>query len=199
MESPTRASDRLLDAALDCFAAYGVRKTSVRDVAARAGVSATTAYRAFATKPDLVAAVFRMEVGKFSTAYAKIAKAAADHEDLLRQTVPFVLGYFREHPVVSRIIADEPEQILGLLVQHGDEPTALELIRPTAEAAIVDGGSPEHLRGTPAQIAEWCVRMLISFHLVPRTTLTGEDQITELLLHGVAQASAAAEPRRPQH
>ncbi|ALG13875.1 TetR/AcrR family transcriptional regulator [Kibdelosporangium phytohabitans] len=191
MDSPTRASDRLLEAALDCFATYGVRKTSIRDVAARAGVSATTAYRAFATKPDLIAAVFRVEVGKFSAAYAQIADTANDENDLLERTVPFVLDYFSNHPVVSRILADEPEQLLDLIVQHGDSPTALELIRPTAEAAIANGVDPDRLRGTAAQIAEWCVRMLISFNLAPRTTLTGHDQITELLLHGIRRPPAS--------
>ena len=46
--------ERLERAALDLFARRGYERTTVEDVAARAGVSARTAFRYFPTKADLV-------------------------------------------------------------------------------------------------------------------------------------------------
>ena len=53
---------RLIAAALDCFLSFGVRKTSLTDVADRAHVSRATAYRVFGDKDGLVRAVVEAEV-----------------------------------------------------------------------------------------------------------------------------------------
>lgn len=185
--SPGHLTDTLLAAALECFTAYGVRKTSLRDVAARAGVSRATAYRVFATKPDLLAAVVGSEVTRFIGEYTQAVDVTADGESILRKTVPFVLNYLRTHPVLARVLAEEPEQLLDLIIQRDDRPTAIEIMRPAAEAGITS--APEHLRARPEQIAEWSVRLLLSFFLVPRTTLDDTDQIADLLLYGVLRGT----------
>lgn len=53
----TRA--RIQQAALDLFLRQGIRKTSVDDVADRAGVTRVTVYRHFADREELVGAAFR--------------------------------------------------------------------------------------------------------------------------------------------
>lgn len=51
--------DRILRAALECFAERGFHGTPVPDIAARAGVGAGTIYRYFESKEALVNAVYR--------------------------------------------------------------------------------------------------------------------------------------------
>src|ERR1044071_4042148 len=56
---------RLLDAAYDQFCRMGIRRSTMEDVARRAGVSRITAYRRFATKDALVAQVVRREFRRY--------------------------------------------------------------------------------------------------------------------------------------
>ncbi len=55
--SGTRAE--ILEAAMRVFARYGVRRSSMRDVAEEAGVSRQTLYNAFGSKDDLLRALIR--------------------------------------------------------------------------------------------------------------------------------------------
>lgn len=184
MGSHTRLRQDLIDAAVECFSTYGIRKTQLTDVAQRAGVSRATAYRVFSAKPDLVTAVVQSEIARFIDGYRESVDLAADAATVLRDTVPFVLDWVRTHPVLARVLADEPEQFLELLVQHGDRPTALDIMRPAAEVGLANA-DPRQLRATPIQAAEWSVRILLSFILIPRTTLTDVDQIADLCVSGV--------------
>lgn len=56
MENETQ--DRIVRAALDCFSAQGLKKTSMEDVAQAAGVTRVTIYRYFADKRDLAREAF---------------------------------------------------------------------------------------------------------------------------------------------
>jgi len=184
MGSHTRLRQDLIDAALECFSSYGVRKTQLSDVAQRAGVSRATAYRAFAAKPDLIAAVVESEIARFIDGYRQAVDLTAAADTVLRDTMPFVLEWVRNHPVLARVLADEPEQFLELLVQEGDRLTAIDVMRPAAEVGLSQA-DPRQLRATPVQVAEWSVRILLSFILIPRTTLNDVDQIADLCVYGV--------------
>ena len=58
-------TERLLDAAPDQFCRMGIRRSTMEDVARRAGVSRITAYRRFATKDALVEQVVRREFRRY--------------------------------------------------------------------------------------------------------------------------------------
>src|SRR5689334_12261843 len=58
-------TERLLDAAHDQFCRMGIRRSTMEDVARRAGVSRITAYRRFATKDALVEQVVRREFRRY--------------------------------------------------------------------------------------------------------------------------------------
>jgi AcrR family transcriptional regulator len=60
MSEPTNA--RVVRTALELFLAQGIRKTSMDDVAAAAGVTRVTIYRHFRDKQELVRAAFLLEI-----------------------------------------------------------------------------------------------------------------------------------------
>ena len=60
-------AEAILDAALEEFLAYGLRRTNVDVVAGRAGVSRATLYRRFDGKDALVQAVLVRECRRFFT------------------------------------------------------------------------------------------------------------------------------------
>lgn len=58
MEIPV-VENKLLDAAINCFIRYGVKKTSMSDIAKEAGVSRPTLYASFKNKDEMLAEVIR--------------------------------------------------------------------------------------------------------------------------------------------
>ena len=71
---------QLLDAALHCFVVKGFHQTSMRDIAAQAGVSLGSLYNHFDSKSALIAEIAQMESAELAyggaTHVAKPKKAA---------------------------------------------------------------------------------------------------------------------------
>jgi TetR/AcrR family transcriptional regulator, mexJK operon transcriptional repressor len=68
--------EQILDAAYDCFARYGYRRTSVEDLARAAGISRPSVYAHFANKDEVFRAVSR-RVHEDALADAETAMAAS--------------------------------------------------------------------------------------------------------------------------
>src|SRR5713226_3182749 len=71
--------ERILDAAADLFKTFGLRRTSVDDVARAAAVSRITVYRRFPGKTALVEAVLMREARRF---IAELDRAAMRHKSV---------------------------------------------------------------------------------------------------------------------
>lgn len=185
---------RLLAAALDCFLSFGVRKTSLTDVADRAGVSRATAYRVFGDKDGLVRAVVEAEVTRFLGRLDAEVVWEAPMSDALAQAITFTLDYLRDHAVLQRIISREPEQITEVVVQRPGETSLVQAFLP----AVVERFVRTHhdvLRVPVDQAAEWLLRMALSLLLNPDTTLPDPRAVADLLLAGlVAPDSQARTP-----
>lgn len=75
MSTPPDAPARLVAAALQLFLAQGIKKTSMDEVAAQAGLTRITAYRYFADRQDLVRAAFWQIVAALEQTLAEIEAA----------------------------------------------------------------------------------------------------------------------------
>ncbi|MDR9452013.1 MAG: TetR/AcrR family transcriptional regulator [Acidimicrobiia bacterium] len=70
--------DRILRAGLDLFLQQGIRKTSIDDVADRAGVTRVTVYRHFADRQQLIGEAFL----QVNAAFGRIREALEEESDL---------------------------------------------------------------------------------------------------------------------
>jgi AcrR family transcriptional regulator len=70
--------DRILQAALDLFLQQGIRKTSIDDVADRAGVTRVTVYRHFSDREQLIGEAF-LEI---NAAFDRVREALEEEQDL---------------------------------------------------------------------------------------------------------------------
>jgi AcrR family transcriptional regulator len=188
----------MITAALDCFLSFGVRKTSLTDVADRAGVSRATAYRAFGDKNGLVRAVAEAEVTRFLDQLDTAVIWDTALADALEQAITFTLSYLRNHAVLQRLIASEPEQLTDIVVPRPGEPSLVQVLLP----AVVERFVRTHhdvLRVPIDQAAEWLLRMSISLLLSPDTTLPSPRAVADLLTAGLVdhvdpKTAAADEP-----
>ena len=102
----------ILDAARECVLAYGVRRTSLSDVARRAGVSRPTVYRRWPDLRALVADLMTRELaGVFGLAARTRPPAPGPaRARAVRQFVAVARG-LRAHPLLTKIIEVDPETL----------------------------------------------------------------------------------------
>ncbi|GAA2094501.1 TetR/AcrR family transcriptional regulator [Actinomadura alba] len=162
---------RILDAALEQFGTYGLRRVAMEDVARRARVARTTIYRRFAGKEQLVQAVILRECRSFLATIAEAIEDLSTPEDALVEGFVVGLRNARHHPLLSRVLVSEPEAFLPQLSMNGGAvmlaardviAERLRLARPDAREDFT----------TPAEIL---VRVALSLLLVPGGGLVLDD------------------------
>ena len=86
--------ERILDAALLCFARGGFHSTTMQDICKEAGVSPGAVYVYFASKEDLIAGLCERDRAEFAERFAQLAAAP----DLLQALNTIGEHYFVEEP-----------------------------------------------------------------------------------------------------
>lgn len=151
MVSRRNVQEEILDAARTCLEAYGVRRTTLSDIARQAGLSRPTVYRHWPDITSLIADLLTREMRRILAAAAPASDERTAREILLGETVS-VIGALREDPLFSRIIATEPDVLTTYAFQRlgASQLSALDLI----EARIRAGQDDNSIRdGDPAALA----------------------------------------------
>ncbi len=166
--------DRVAAAALDEFAEHGIRRTSMEDVARRAGVSRMTVFRRFASKQRLVEIVIAREVHRGMQELDLLWEGAETLEDRLVAGFEFAGRYVRGHPLFDRLLCSEPDVLLPPLTLDGGPVLELyrSLIANRLQAEVNAGRA-----ATPDidGVAEVIARLAISLLLTRDGTITLDD------------------------
>lgn len=96
--------ERILEAALECFAERGFHGTPVPDIAARAKVGAGTIYRYFESKEALVNAVYRLWKQSLLDAVLRDFPASAPPRAQWRALFRGVVAFGKEHPLAFEFL-----------------------------------------------------------------------------------------------
>ena len=115
--------DRVLAAAYECVARFGIAKTTVEDVVKQSGVSRATVYRVFpGGKDELLRAAVSWEMDRFFLRLAEEVVAAPDFASMLERGLAFAHSAVHGHEVLQKVLMTEPERILPLLTTEQDRP-----------------------------------------------------------------------------
>lgn len=131
----------MLDAARDCVLAVGVRRTTLTDVARRAGVSRMTLYRRWPDVGSLVGDLMTREW----IAVATDAMPAEDDGRPVRSRIVegLVAGAaaFRAHPLFRKILDVDPELLLPYVLDRrgASQDALLGLLVTALDAGHEDG------------------------------------------------------------
>ncbi len=91
--------ERLLDAALACFVRQGIAATSLRDIAAEAGVTPALLHYYFGDKPQLQEALIQQRLlPAFMTVRSRLAAAGDDLADTIAAFICGVTEAIKQHP-----------------------------------------------------------------------------------------------------
>ncbi len=166
---------RILDAALAVYEEFGLRRSTMDDVARQAGLGRATVYRRFPQKGDLVTAVGLREVSRFLAGVdAEIGKAGSPQDRLVEGFVAVVRG-LRRHPLLNRLLSSEPEAILPGLTLTGGPIIAMardylaQKIQEDQQAGSLGEFDPEPL-------AELLARLIHSMVLTPDGRIPATDE-----------------------
>jgi AcrR family transcriptional regulator len=129
-------------AAAEEVAAVGLRRTSLTDVARRAGVSRMTVYREYGDAPTLWRSLLTEEILAVVTSadQAALATARNGRERLVTAFVEAV-NRLAEHPLVTRVLELDPELILPFVVDRlgSGQQLAADSIRSMLSDGVADG------------------------------------------------------------
>ena len=168
-------SARVLDAAYELFCRIGIQRSTMEDVARRAGVSRITVYRRFATKGALVDQLVRREIRRYLDQFRidiEHAETAAD-----RVVLGFVsaLRAFRRNPVIRGLMAADPNAVIPSTIGDGGRTLATVRafvagqLRREQDAGNVSGKVDVDI------VAELIVRVCSSFLVIPSHIIDLDD------------------------
>lgn len=109
--------DAVLDAAHDCVLAYGVRRTTVTDVARRAGVSRMTVYRRWPDAQSLIGDLMTREWQRVLLATTTDEGTGHARARLVERVVAGA-RVMREHPLLCKIRDVDPEVLIPYLLDR---------------------------------------------------------------------------------
>lgn len=174
-ETEDRTARRILDAALEQFTLLGLRRSSVDDVAKRAGVSRVTVFRRFQSKDRLVEATLLRELGRFFQRLDAAVAPLPTMEERVVEGFVVALRHTRAHPLFGGLLRLEPDVVLPhLTVQGGSSlsATAAYLTGHLRRAQQAEGRPDED----PGPVAELMVRVAVSFLLNPAGCIEMDDE-----------------------
>ncbi|WP_109028729.1 TetR/AcrR family transcriptional regulator [Streptomyces rubrogriseus] len=172
-EDPT--ARRILDAALEQFTVFGLRRSSMDDVAKRAGVSRVTVYRRFGTKDTLVEQTLLRENSRFFQRLDQAVAALPTMEERVVEGFVVALRHTRAHPLFGGLLRLEPEVVLPYLTVHGGSSLAatVDYLTGHLRRAQQAEGRPGD---DPRPVAELMVRVAVSFLLNPASCIEMDDE-----------------------
>lgn len=178
---PARTDDAVLQAAKDCVLDVGLRRTTLADVARRAGVSRMTVYRQYGDLSSLVSALLTRELlALIDTARVDTAHLPTARERLVEAGV-LVVDRLSVHPLWCRVLDLDPELLLPLVFDRfgSSQQATVEHVA----AAVAEGQADGSIREVDPGLAATCLlltaqsfvfsaRIIAALH--PAETTSGE-------------------------
>ncbi|MGI5373147.1 TetR/AcrR family transcriptional regulator [Streptomyces sp. CA-251387] len=178
--------DEVLDAAYDCLTRYGVRRTTMDDIALRMGVSRSAVYQYVRNKDD----AFRQLAARLHTQALRRAREAATAEDapyaarirgVLAAKLDLVRRLTGDSPHTAELL-DEKARLFGDICG-----TFTAELRHLLTALFAQADTPATLE--PAEAAEVCLALVTGLESAP----DGERLLgpaTDALLTGLLSTPA---------
>ena len=146
MPTPGDLDDPVLAAAYECVMDLGLRRTTLSEVARRAGVSRMTLYRRYDDLHRLLAALLEAELGGIITAVTASVAGLPSARSRVVSAVATTTRAVAAHPLLIRVLELDPEELVPLMVDRfGSTQRA---VRVLLEQLVAAGQSSRDGDGT---------------------------------------------------
>jgi len=164
----------VLEAARECVAAVGVKRTTVADVARRAGASRMTVYRMFPDAGTLWSTLLTREFSDvIDDAEGSAATLGTARERLVATTVTAVRRIVAD-PVVRRVLEVDPELLVPYIIERlgQSQRIAMRVFTRLLDEGRADGS----IRPVDNNVVAYCLQLVVgSFVLAARVTERESD------------------------
>ncbi len=162
--------ERIVNAAEECFARFGVGKTTVEDVAAAAGISRATVYRSFAGgRDEVILAVVLRDLRRFLDRLAGRLSGERSVTDAIVEGVVDAVAFVRGEPQVAALLARDAAGHTQAAVAGGARSLldlCADYVRPHFDAAQRAGSLRADITAEGA--VEFLFRIISSMIVMPR-------------------------------
>ncbi|MEU1278037.1 TetR/AcrR family transcriptional regulator [Streptomyces sp. NPDC005805] len=166
-------ADTVLDAARDCVLAVGVRRTTLTDVARRAGVSRMTLYRRWPDVRTLVGDLMTREWIEIAVgAMPDTVPGAPTRERIVDGLVGGVEA-FRAHPLFHKILDVDPELLLPYLLDR--RGTSQDALLGLISAGLAEGHADGSVRRVHTDLQARSLLLVVQSFAMSLRTMTDED------------------------
>jgi AcrR family transcriptional regulator len=186
-------AEAILSSARAAVLDFGVRRTTLSDVARRAGVSRMTVYNRFGDLHDLMRALMTLEFGNLLEHVADRARGDNGRTRLVAALV-LIARQLPANPLFRKVRAAEPELLAPYVLERlgGTQRVGLELVERSIAEGQADGSiRPGKVRALAAIVLLIEQSFVFSGSTVPGATRAELLAELETALHG-----ALAPPER---
>lgn len=171
--APATAEDGYLDAARATILAVGWRRSTLTDVARRAGVSRMTIYRRWPDMQALLADLMVREWGPLVLGRLTLGRRGSEPLDRagIADTVVDGLRSVRENALFAKIVEVDPELLLPYLIQRRGrtQDLVLDVLTDTLAAARETG----EVRDADPRLLASSILLTLHGFLLSAATMTG--------------------------
>ncbi len=186
MPRPISKRDDLINAALVLFMKKGIKGTTTRDIANRAGISEGTIYRHFSSKEELAQKVFEDNLEKFWRFLRRELRNTRNPEDMLCAFIKGIFEFARKHHRRYSFIFSahqtelrrlsrgkmKPKRMLARILRLGQAQGYFRPMQPDLAAAMIlgmvtqtifymrNGLIPVSYEDVIREVAQSCLRMI---------------------------------------
>lgn len=121
--------DDIIEAAIRVFAAQGYRRTSMRDIAAEAGLSKAGVYHHVRTKEELLVHLYEKNMAETLAADRAVVSSGLSPEDtlrgLLRNRILDLCESQHVHQILAAEVAELPADLMGATIKAREDRVKL--------------------------------------------------------------------------
>lgn len=167
--------NRILDCARELYIEFGMRRTTMEDVAKKVGIGRATLYRRFSDKEQLFQAVILRDTQRDLTRIQEAIRHQSSFLDGLLEAFVLAVGYIHRNPLLSRLLTTEPDNVLPSLTTGFHH--LMSFARAYVAAQIKRGQDAGQIRSPlPADAtAELLLRLIHSLMLTPQGVIDPAD------------------------
>ena len=157
----------MLDAAYEEFCRVGIQRTSMEDVARRAGVTRTTVYRHVANKEALVDQVLQREFQRHVGQYLEAIQAATTAADRIVDGYLTTIQAIRRNPLLGGLLPTELDSLVASMAGTADHVLSMarlfvaQLLRIEQQAGEIAASVDIDF------VSDVMVRLAVSYLLIP--------------------------------
>lgn len=185
--SPTTAEvsptdSRILDATISLVSAHGPARTTIDDIAARAGVSRMTLFRRFGTKEEITAAALDRELQRLLTDLSNRAAATTTAKQCATAAFEWVLEIAWSHPYVTRLSEEHVDILISFWRDH--EPSWHHISTQLLAGLLQNSDLRDPLTPAAAEhVAEMLVRLSISYAITAPVDAPSDQTAWQRVVH----------------